>query len=47
MMLQLPPEGVLSGQSIPRENEKGEALENYAKAKEQYIRSLERMEDNK
>jgi len=47
MMLQKPPEGVLCGQSIPRENEVDEFTENYAKAKERYIRSLERMEDNK
>ena len=45
MMLQKPPEGVTSGNSIPRENEATEFEELYLKAKERHIKSLERMEE--
>jgi len=45
MMLQKPPEGVISGNSIPRENEATESEGLYLKAKERYIKSLERREE--
>jgi len=46
MMLQKPPEGVISGQSIPRENEATEFEELYLKAKARYVKSLVRREEN-
>jgi len=44
IMLQEPPEGVISGDSIPPENEKDEFAESCFKAKERRIKSLERGE---
>lgn len=41
-----PPEGVLSGENVPRENDNEEFLENYARAKREYVKSLERRADN-
>jgi len=43
-IMQKPPEGVLKGESIPRENEVSEFHELYLKAKEQRIRSLEKQD---
>ena len=44
IMLQEPPEGFISGDSIPPENEKDEFAERHLKAKEKRIKSLERGE---
>lgn len=41
-----PPEGVICGENVPRENDNEEFWENYARAKAAYIKSLERKEAN-
>lgn len=44
IMLTPPPEGVLKGESVPRENEKDEINELIAKARERRIKSLEKQD---